>query len=282
MQRGLRVGLVMLAVVAGSAVLAQGPIKPLAQVPARSDSNAYLMVTAEAGSGQGPIAPLAQVNGRSDSNGYLYVTLAGGTATPNKLCLDSTNQDACLQRNGAGVLQLGNAATSTDFGRLQLGGSTASFPSLKRSGTDVLFRLADDSGDSGIRASVLTYTTRIAGASGSLVMSGTAPSISSGFGTSPSVPSNNGSAAFTVNVGTGGTASAGVIAMPTAATGWNCSVVNRTALAAGRASQSTTAGTTWQTATTTTTVTVTNLNLATGGAVAWAASDILALTCTGY
>jgi hypothetical protein len=108
------------------------------------------------------------------------------------------------------------------------------------------------------------------------------PSIGSGFGTSPSVAASNRTAAFTINVGTGGTATGGVVTMPAATTGWNCQVVNRTALAAARANQSTTAGTTWQTATTTTSVTVTNINLATGGAVAWTASDILAFHCLGY
>ena len=105
----------------------------------------------------------------------------------------------------------------------------------------------------------------------------TAPTIASGFGSSPSVPANNGTAAFTVNVGTGGTASAGVITMPAAATGWNCAVENRTGVAANRANQRTV-----QTATTTTSVTVQNQTISTGAALAWTASDVLALTCMGY
>lgn len=50
---------------------------------------------------------------------------------------------------------------STDFGRLQLGGTSASFPALKRSTTNVAFRLADDSGDAGITASTIAATDNI-------------------------------------------------------------------------------------------------------------------------
>lgn len=50
---------------------------------------------------------------------------------------------------------------STDFGRLQLGGTSASFPALKRSTTNVAFRLADDSGDAGITAATIAATDSI-------------------------------------------------------------------------------------------------------------------------
>lgn len=45
-----------------------------------------------------------------------------------------------------GVVLISNLA-QTDFGRLQFGGATASFPSLKRSTTALITRLADDSAD---------------------------------------------------------------------------------------------------------------------------------------
>lgn len=107
-----------------------------------------------------------------------------------------------------------------------------------------------------------------------LLMGAPAPTISSGFGTSPTVPTNNGSAAFNVNVGTGGTATNGVVAMnSTATTGWNCSVNNLTAAAGHRADN------TVQTASSTTTVTIENQTKSTGAAVAWTASDIIRLSC---
>jgi hypothetical protein len=116
-----------------------------------------------------------------------------------------------------------------------------------------------------------------AAGSGRVAQSATAPTIGSGFGTTPSIAASNGTVAFTVNVGTGGTASSGVITMPAATTGWNCHVVNRTAVAANTADRRTV-----QTATTTTSVTVQNQVVTLGTAAAWAASNILALMCAGY
>jgi hypothetical protein len=95
-------------------------------------------------------------------------------------------------------------------------------------------------------------------------MSATAPTISSGFGTSPSIASNNGTSSFRVNVGTGGVATSGVIGLPAATTGWNCFVQDMTNNTVTR-----------MTASTTTTATFT-------AAAAWAASDILSVSCFGY
>lgn len=58
--------------------------------------------------------------------------------------------------------------------------------------------------------------------------SNTPPTISSGFGTGPSVTASNGTWTFRINVGTGGTASSGVIGLPAATTGWNCQVTDIT------------------------------------------------------
>jgi len=57
---------------------------------------------------------------------------------------------------------------------------------------------------------------------GNLIMSATAPTILTGFGTGASISQANGTAAFTINVGTGGTASSGTLIMPAAPTGWVC------------------------------------------------------------
>lgn len=100
-----------------------------------------------------------------------------------------------------------------------------------------------------------------------LADSATAPTISSGFGASPSVATNNGTAAFTINVGTGGVATSGVIGLPTAANGWVCQC-NDIAAAVSTSE-------TKMSATSTTSCTVSNVNTATGVAVAWAASEIL-------
>ena len=53
-----------------------------------------------------------------------------------------------------GIALLANNAT-TDFNRLQFGGTTASFPALKRSTTNIVVRLADDSANTGLEANVV-------------------------------------------------------------------------------------------------------------------------------
>lgn len=103
------------------------------------------------------------------------------------------------------------------------------------------------------------------------------PTISSGFGTGPSVTAGT-VGSFRVNVGTGGAASAGVIAMNfTAPTGWNCAVNDLTAAAANTA-----AFVDRQTASTATTVSVVHQTLSTGAVLVYTASDILTLNCTPF
>jgi len=108
------------------------------------------------------------------------------------------------------------------------------------------------------------------GCNGMVCSAGPIPTISSGFGTSPSVTAGGVTTAFRLNVGTGGTASTGVIAMPTAPTGWNCYFADVTTPASF---------VTYMTASTTATVSVTNYSRTTGLAIVWTASDILACTC---
>ena len=109
--------------------------------------------------------------------------------------------------------------------------------------------------------------------SGVVTFSGTAPTIASGFGTTPSIAASNGTAAFTVNVGTGGTADTGVITLPAATTGWALSCINLTNSAIA---------VTAQTASTTTSATIANYSRTTGLLTAWTASDIISITAVAY
>lgn len=171
------------------------------------------------------------------------------------------SQDTTLARGGAA----GKLTLTGTTPMIQLGGTTSSSPALKQSGTSLQARLADDSGFAPLTGSTITATVSIAtSGSGTLLYSATAPTISSGFGTSPSVSGNNGTAAFEINVGTGGTATSGVIGLPTATTGWNCYVNDITTNVATR-----------QTASSTTSATVT-------AASAWTASDKLRVSCFAY
>lgn len=63
-----------------------------------------------------------------------------------------------------GNMRISNNAGS-DFGLLQFGGTTSSFPSIQRSGTGLIVRLADDSANAPITASnvISTATVRLKG-----------------------------------------------------------------------------------------------------------------------
>lgn len=109
--------------------------------------------------------------------------------------------------------------------------------------------------------------------SNKIAFSATAPTISSGFCTSPSISNSNGTAAFTVTVGTACAASSGVLTMPTANAGWKCNFSNITNPSTNKPDQ---------TASTTTSVSITNYSRTTGLAGNWTASDIIAVSCTAY
>jgi len=107
-----------------------------------------------------------------------------------------------------------------------------------------------------------------------VIASLSAPTISSGFGTSPSVASGSSSTTFTVNVGTGGSATSGVVAFGVAAPhGYACNVVDSTSV-----------GTlvTASVPTSASTVTWTSYSRTTGTSTAWNASDLLVAQCNGY
>jgi hypothetical protein len=162
--------------------------------------------------------------------------------------------------------------TGTAGPMLQLGGTTSSFAGLKGNGTTIEAKTADDSAYANVTANGFQFRGNINNL-GTLVISATAPTISSGFGTSASVVNPNGTAAFTVNVGTGGAASSGVIGLPAASHGWFCDALLENQLPTIQTKQS---------ASTTTTVTITNYTVATGATAAWAASQIVVLSCFPY
>lgn len=107
-----------------------------------------------------------------------------------------------------------------------------------------------------------------------IIGSSTAPTIIGGFGTTPSITTHNGSFAFRIDVGTGGTANDGVIALPAASNGWNCFCTTLTT-ASPTVTDCKQIG-----AGTTTTVTIGNFSAA-GTAAAWVDSDIVAVNCIG-
>jgi hypothetical protein len=111
-------------------------------------------------------------------------------------------------------------------------------------------------------------------ANGHILWSATAPAIASGFGSSPSVVVSNGTMAFQINVGTGGSTSSGVVTMPTAFTGWACQVRPDAAPQA--------AAIMYSAPTSASSITITNYTLTTGAALNWTSATVIDVTCTGY
>ena len=94
--------------------------------------------------------------GASGANRPRNVYIAGTADVGNgNLSLSS---DVRLSRRSSGVLLLDNNG-GTDFGRLQFGGTTSSFPSLKRSATALQCRLADDTAFAPLEASTIGTST---------------------------------------------------------------------------------------------------------------------------
>lgn len=178
------------------------------------------------------------------------------------------------------TLQLGNNGSASAAYLQVYGGSHATLPAivdLNNRNNAAVRILSNNALVGSFTSTGLDVTGRVGATTqynvnGVLHVSATAPTVT-GFGTSPSVPNNNGTSAFTVNVGTGGSASTGTVTLPAAATGWVCTAQDVTTPASFITSQ---------TGGTTTTATFTNYSRTTGAAIAWTASDILRISCFAY
>lgn len=195
-------------------------------------------------------------------------------------CLRSTR---CLQVQSGAQLELGTTITSDAGTDIYLDSSSYSFSTLTSSSNlsisnangSRVYQISNNLPATYIGNSLDLVGSLDAGSvylNGKLAFSSTAPTISSGFGTSPSITGGS-AVAFRVNVGTGGAASTGVVALPTAINGWNCSVADVT---------TPDSNSTVQTASTTTTASFKNYARTTGLAAAWTASDILAISCIAF
>ena len=182
---------------------------------------------------------------------------------------------------GAGTISStgANALALSSSNALNLTGASPSTWSIGAGNALTITSSNFNTTSTGINSTAIGATTASTGrfttlTETALLVSNAAPTISSGFGTSPSISSNNGTAAFRINVGTGGSATSGVIGLPTAANGWNCYATDIT-------TNSTGVFYTKQTASSTTTATIGNFSDV-AVATAWTASNILAVSCFAY
>jgi hypothetical protein len=222
------------------------------------------------------------------TNGQIQYNNAGsfGGFTPSGDCTITTSAVTCTKTNGAAFAP--SATTDTTNASNITSGTLSSsrFSSVAASGdvsigTTGIVTVTGVQGTSvsaptGTGAVVLQASPTI---TGTLTLGTTAavvastPSVSSGFGSSPSVSAGSTTAAFRVNVGTGGSATTGVLALGTAATGWNCVAQDITTPASFIVGQ---------TASTTSTASLASYSRTTGLSTAWTASDILAVQCWAY
>lgn len=95
---------------------------------------------------------------------HVYVgtnVAAGGNVSAGNTSGFATGRMLLNTPDNNGVVKIGNAA-GTDFDRLQFGGTTSSFPALKRSTTILQARLADDSAFAPIQGIHRTHNNAVA------------------------------------------------------------------------------------------------------------------------
>lgn len=119
-------------------------------------AGAFRIYTQKAGTGAAQALELG-----TDGTTRFTITTTGLLKTSGNLEIDTTssvywNNRAGMSSPADGRIRLGNQA-GTDFDRLQFGGTTSSFPALKRSSATLICRLADDSANAAFEsASVRT------------------------------------------------------------------------------------------------------------------------------
>jgi hypothetical protein len=167
----------------------------------------------------------------STSNSTLTLpTEAGDTLvdlTGTQTLTNKTVNGLALTANATGFSLAGGTTSKTATFNNTLtfagtDGQTMTFPAASTTvaglGTTQTFTAANTFG-----ASVVLSSSLKLGSGAPLIMSQTAPTITSGLGTSPAVTYNSGSAAFVLTAGASGTPSATVVlGMPAASHGWIC------------------------------------------------------------
>lgn len=235
-----------------------------------------------------------RLNGSSSGGATMTVTSTGTG-------INFSSNMSCAAANVSSLVNTGNGAASfsptsitgtafagtgtTSFPLLYLNCSGASAPTtLNTNGTSIgvnacsgfTGNLLDLRVNGGTAVAQIDINGRLSISSikvVNLLLNNTAASISSGFGSGASIVHNNGPAAFSLNVGTGGVATSGVVGLPTASNGWVCNATDQTTPGVNATKQSGSTGSS---------ATFTNYNTTTGSAAAWNASDVLFISCLGF
>ena len=116
-----------------------------------SGSGAFVIGTEKGASGGSARNLEIRING-SLSMTFSTSGVTATTVSSSYLVLGTTSY---LQSTGSGRILLDSNSVPGTFDRLQFGGTTSSYPALKRNGTGIDFRLADDSADAPITVSTV-------------------------------------------------------------------------------------------------------------------------------
>ena len=199
------------------------------------------------------------------------------TAFGNNTCIGASSGTVNFVGVSCFGPRIGQVLTSASYSLLMGGGASGGNCAIActtfASGTGVILI---GSGYSGVDTPA-AGTSNWINIENAILIATAHPNYSSGFGTSAGWSGGAGggtSFEFGFNVGTGGTASSGVISFPTAApNGWYCTgrdVTHPASFVEDFASTSTT------------TVTVQNYSRTTGATGAWTSGDVLQISCLGF
>jgi hypothetical protein len=207
------------------------------------------------------------MNSSNTTNAFQIPSLAGLVSNGNSsMGYDLTNQNTHIPVAGADALAAAEAPAiaSNVLPKAANGTQALLIPShVTDSGTTLTY-----TGTGGFSsASFQPYPST------NILITGTTPTISSGFGTLPSgsIQNPNGTGAFTIKIG-GSTPSTGTIGLPTAASGWNCFATDITSPTTGGGFA------VKQTGGSTTTAILTGYN-SSGTVAGWTGNDILSVSC---
>jgi hypothetical protein len=117
-----------------------------------------LEINANGGVGSGDLLRVSPTGAVTSSQGFTASAAGFSTTTGGNGYNFSGGGYFTSPSNG--VFKFSDAA-DTSFGRLQLGGTTSSFPSIKRSSAAVAFRLADDSADCNITVGATVLSGKV-------------------------------------------------------------------------------------------------------------------------
>jgi len=153
-------------VVAGTANTASVNTTIIGSLATGSGTNGNLIfqvgVSPGAGSTQATATTALTITGESLTASFVGPIIGNGSVFAGTSSYLAISGKSRFSSASDGTMMISNAAAS-DFSRLQFGGTTSSFPAIKRSTTSLQARLADDSAFTNIQGKLTTDTAYTAG-----------------------------------------------------------------------------------------------------------------------